>query len=141
MIEFTTSEAAIWALAFTLIGALIGALASIYSARLSAEKQQLYVESGKFIAEFINQIVELRKADEDAFKIINDEVLARQHRAKVRFESWVENRKLKAFHDAWYEYQTSLKTQSPGSLDRRKSECEAVLAQIDKVLSYARTKG
>lgn len=141
MIELTESEAAVWALSFTLVGALIAAFAAVYSARLAAEKQQLYIESARFASEFVNEVIALRKGKDDAFQIINDQVLASQHKAKVRFEPWVKKSKIQSFHDAWRDYENSPKTQSPGSVNNRKPECAAALAQIERLLSFARTKG
>lgn len=72
MIEITPSQAAIFSIAFTMAGALIGALASVYAARLAAEKQQLYVESARFIGAFVHEIIGLRKASSDAYEIVDD---------------------------------------------------------------------
>ena len=120
MIEITESQAAIFGIAFTVIGALIGAIASLYAARLTAEKQQLYVESAKFIVAFIGEIIALRKAQEDAYNIISDSVIAEHNKAKVRFEPWVTKSKITSFNETWSKYESSIKTQSPGSIDNRK---------------------
>jgi len=141
MIELTQTQAVTIGILFTIVGALVGALASIYAARLTAEKQQLYIESAKFIEAFISQVIALRKANQDAYKITSDEVITTQHKAKVRFEPWVEKKQIKSFHESWHKYEQSIKTQAPGSIDRRKAECDVALKQIEDLLSYTKTKG
>jgi len=141
MIELTESQAAVYGVVFTMVGALIGALSSVYAARLSAEKQHLYEQSARFIKEFVSEIILLRKAADDAYKIIGSSNIDRHKKAKVLFEPWVKKKELKSFHKAWDEYEHGIKTIAPGSLDNRKNECNDALKQIEKLLSYARTKG
>lgn len=141
MIELSATEAALMGSGFTVVGALIGALATVFSARLAAEKQHIYTESAKFRSEFLNEIDRLRMANEDAFNILTDEVILRHRRAKTMFEPWVSGRKLVAFNQAWNSYERGIKTKAPGSVDNRARECKAALAQIEELLSYAQHRG
>ncbi len=141
MIELSATEALFVGSGFTLAGALIGALATIFSARLSAERHRLYEESARYRAEFVEEIQRLRAANEDAFRIIDDGAMARHRRAKILFEPWVPQRQCQEFQQAWDSYERGIKTKAPGSLDNRKAECDMVLSQIESLLSYATHKG
>jgi hypothetical protein len=138
MFELSASDAALWGFGFTVIGALVGALAAVYSARITAYRQHLYEESAKFRSSFVEELIVLRHANEDAFKVISEGVLAKHQKAKVLFEPWVPKRQRSAFDSAWNEYSQSLNTVAPGSLINRKSECSASLARLEKLLAFAR---
>lgn len=141
MIELSTSEAAVWTIVSTAVGALIAAWATLYAARFTAHRQRLYEESAKFRAAFINEIIGLRLADEDAFKVLSDEVLARHEQAKVLFEPWVGKAELSTFHAAWREYAESVKTVAPGSLNNRRNECLVQLERLENLIAFARHEG
>lgn len=141
MIELSATEAFFIGFGFTITGALIGALGTIFSARLTAERHRLYEESARFRAEFVDEIHELRVASEDVFKIIDDEAMARHWRAKILFEPWVPRHKFQAFQQAWDAYLRGVKTKAPGSINNRKSECDMALSQIESLLSFATYKG
>lgn len=129
------------AVLFTLIGGLIGALSAVFSARLTAEKQQLYVESAKFRADFVEEIIKLRSGQNDVFRILDDEIMAKHQKAKVLFEPWVSTCNCKAFNAAWSDYESIIKTKAPGNVGNRRSECDAALKKIEHLLSYAKTRG
>jgi len=141
MIQLSATEALLVGSGFTIIGALIGALATVFAARLAAERQHIYENSAKFRAEFVDEIRKLRTANEDVFRIINDETMDRHCRAKTIFEPWVACSRLKAFEKSWEDYECSIKTKAPGSLDSRVSECESTLSDIDRLLSFATHRG
>lgn len=126
---------------FTIIGGLIGAIAVIFSARLTAEKQQMYMASSSFRQAFIDSIIKLRAKKEDVYKILSDEVIARQKIAKVAFEPWVPISQIKAFNSAWDKHEHSIKSSAPGSLDKLPKESEEALSRIESILRYAKTKG
>lgn len=141
MIELSETQAALLGIAFMLVGALIAALAAVYAARLTAERQQLYVESAIFRMAFVPEIISLRQASFDAFQILDEAAMKRHMTAKVRFEPWVARRRSQSFARDWDHYARSSKTTAPGRMDARGADCAAALAQIDKLMSYAKTKG
>jgi len=145
MIQLSADDAAILGAAFTLIGAvvggLIGALATVFAARLAAEKQQLYVESAKFRAGFVEELIKLRSGQEDVFRIIDDGVMAKHKKAKVLFEPWVPRCKYKIFCAAWSDYESSIKTSAPGSINNRRPECDSAIVKIENLLAHAKTRG
>lgn len=141
MVEISATEAALISIGFTVLGALIGALATVFAARMAVERQQLYVESAKFRAEFVEEIIKLRSAHEDAFRILSDEAMAKHKKAKVLFEPWVPHCQAKGFDEAWSSYERDVKTAAPGSLDNRKKECDVVLSQIESILLFATHRG
>ena len=145
MVQMSFDDAAILSATFTLIGAvigaLIGALATIFAARLTAEKQQLLVESAKFRAAFVEEIVKLRSAQEDAFRILDNTAVIKHEKAKVVFEPWVRPGKLNAFSNAWIDYERLIKTVAPGNMDNRKKECDSAVDRIEKLLAFAKGRG
>ena len=141
MIELGETQAALLGIVFTLVGALIGALAAVYAARLTAERQHLYVESAIFRMSFVPEIIALREAAFDAFTILDEATMKRHMTAKVRFEPWVAKRRSESFARDWDHYVQSIKTTAPGRMDTRRADCAAALAQIEKLMSYAKTKG
>lgn len=141
MIELSAAEAFFISSGLTLVGALIGALATIFSARHSVERQRLYEESATFRAEFVDEIQKLRTAGEDAFTIIDARAMNRHRRAKILFEPWVSRENFLSFQDIWEAYEKGIKTKAPGSIDNRKAECELALSQIESLLSFATYKG
>lgn len=141
MVQLSATEAAYISIMLTAVGALIGAFATVFAARLSVERQQLYVESAKFRAEFVEEIIKLRSAHEDAFKILSDETIAKHRKAKVLFEPWVSCCKAKSFEDAWSSYEKSDKTAAPGNINNRRNECDMALSQIKSLLLFATHRG
>lgn len=145
MIELSVVEALFISSGFTIlgavIGALIGALATVFSARLSAERHRLYEESARFRSEFVYEIEKLRPANQDVFRIIDEQAMARHRRATILFEPWVRGSKIKAFQRAWDAYEREVGTKAPGSIDNRESECKTALARINSLLSFATHKG
>lgn len=87
-----------------IIGGLIGVASSILTARYSAKKQQFYVATSQFRAEFVDALVLLRDGKKDEFLLSFRGTLANHNRAKVLFEPWIADRKRASFELAWNEY-------------------------------------
>lgn len=85
-------------------------------------------------------IYQLRHGKEDVFRILTDEVVARQEREKIIFEQFLSQRELKKLNQAWSNYASASRTAAPGSLDKRPADITRALSLIDKVLSCARPK-
>lgn len=127
---------------FTLVGGLVGALATTYAARLTAQKQQQYVESGKFRASFVSELADLRSANGDVYKILHADAIKQHRIAKVYFEAWVPKCSLREFQEAWDEYEkNTVTTTSPGNLGKRSEECLTASVKLEKLLSFAMTRG
>jgi len=121
-----------------LIGVLVGALITHFTAVRLAKRQQYYVAAGEFRAEFVNEIIRLRAASDDACVIIQSEVVERHKKAKVRFEPYLSKRKRQKFNEAWDEYEnTFVRTRSRGSIDNRRAECNVTLKQMESFLKFA----
>jgi hypothetical protein len=123
--------------AFTLLGAVVGAGATIFAARKTAQHQQEFVESSIFRAAFVDALIALRRMDTDVFAVLADSVLSEHERAKVRIEPWVSRDKLPDFANAWALHAQSLMTRAPGSLRNREEECRAAVGRIEVLLSFA----
>lgn len=122
-----------------LIGVLVGALITYFAAVRLAKKQQYYAAAGEFRAEFVNEIIRLRSASDDACVIIRSEVVERHKKAKVRFEPYLPKRKRQKFNDAWEQYENVfVRTKARGSIDNRRAECNVTLKQIESFLKFAK---
>lgn len=126
--------------AFTLLGAIIGAAATMAGAGFAVRRQHFNDAAAEFRSAFVEELYRLRQGKEDAFLIINDEALIRQEKAKIQFEPWIGRHKRKAFNQAWIVYATRPKTSSPGSLDQRQQELQETISEIDQLLFYSHPK-
>ncbi|HAX23236.1 MAG TPA: hypothetical protein DCY64_23520 [Hydrogenophaga sp.] len=136
-----TPEQTFWfGAAFTALGALIGALATLAAARLTWQRQSFNEAAAVFRAAFVEETYRLRKGDVDAFRVLTEEVLARQTRAKITFEPFLSAHERVTFEEAWVKYSTIPNTMAPGSLNNRPAEIREALRQIELLLKSAQPK-
>jgi hypothetical protein len=135
--EITAYELAIINGLFAVIGGLVGAAATLRAADRTTERQQLFIESSRFRAAFVDVLISLRRADKDVFLVITEQVLAKQEQAKVLFEPWVGSRCASDFAKAWAAYSEGIKTKAPGSILNRQNECSTSIREIEVLLSFA----
>jgi hypothetical protein len=136
-----TPEQTLWfGAAFTVIGALIGALATLAAARLTWQRQSFNEAAAVFRAAFVEEMYRLRRGNVDAFLVLTDEALARHERAKIIFEPFLPSRARAALERDWKEYFNSPKTAAPGSLHNRPAELKEALRQIEALLRHAHLK-
>jgi len=126
--------------AFTIVGALIGALATFFAARLAWQRQSFNEAAASFRAAFVEETYRLRRGDVDAFRVLTEEVLARHERAKITFEPFLSESQRRVLESAWIHYLNSPKTAAPGSLNNRSAELKVALRQIETLLQYAQPK-
>ncbi len=133
-----TPEQTLWfGATFTVIGALIGALATLAAARLSWQRQSFNEAAAVFRATFVEATYQLRKDERDAFRVLTDEVLAGHERAKITFEPFLSEAARSTLDETWHKYATFPKTAAPGSLDKRRAELSEALRQIEALLQCA----
>lgn len=136
-----TPEQVVWiSAAFTALGALIGALATLAAARFTWQRQHHNEAAGKFRAAFVEEIYRLRRGSEDVFRVLTDDVVARQELEKIIFEQFLTHSEIQALNGAWQDYFRSRRTAAPGSLNNRPNEVQRALSQIDQLLSCAKPK-
>lgn len=125
---------------FTLFGALIGAFATYFAAKNTWQNLQFNEAATRFTEAFVTEVIALRRTDKDVYHVLTEVALDRHERATVLFEPYLSLSKRELLREAWKAYATSLKTAAPGSLNNRPVECENALAQIERLLSFARQK-
>lgn len=134
-----TSE--FWANAgFTIIGALIGGIATLVAARFTWQRQHYNEAAAVFRTSFVEEIYHLRKGDEDVFRILTPEAFARHERQKIIFEQFLGSTERQALEVAWVGYLNNRRTPAPGSLDNRPADLQRALSVIDQLLSCAKPK-
>lgn len=129
---------ALWAGAwFTILGALIGALATLVAARYTWRRQHFNEAAAHFRAAFVDTIYALRGGKMDVFLILTDSELADQERAMIRFEQFLTPAERVRLDAAWTQYSAGPHTDSPGSLDKRPGDIARTQANIQAVLKCA----
>lgn len=126
--------------AFTVLGALIGALAMLVAARFTWQRQHYNEGAAIFRAAFVEEIYRLRNGNEDVFRVLTDDVIARRERQKIVFEPFLCRSEVRALNQAWKRYVDSGRTTAPGSLDNRPGEIQQALALIDQLLRCTKPK-
>jgi hypothetical protein len=133
-----TTDVAIWVGAgFTILGALIGAGATLVASHYARRWQHFNDAAAQFRAAFVDTIYYLRTAAQDVFNIITPAVLADQHRALIKFEQFLSSSERNELANAWASYSASPHTRSPGSLQTRPIDTADALANIDALLKFA----
>ncbi len=127
-----------WGIFSTLAGAVAGALISTWATHRTVKKQQFYVESAKFRAAFVDEMIRLRHEEDDVCKILNTLSIAKHEKAKILFYPWVSVCKRESFNKAWEDHVRIVKTTAPGSFDTRKTECYSATRRIEKLLLHAK---
>lgn len=125
---------------FTVIGALIGAFATYFAARNTWRNLQFNEAATRFTEAFVSEIIALRRANADVYRVLNDGALDRHERAAVLFEPYLSEAKRELLKEAWKSYADSLRSSAPGSLSNRPIECDNALNQIDRLMSFARQR-
>lgn len=123
---------------FGVIAVIIGALITYLLSDRIAKKQQYYIATGNFHAEFVDAVIDLKKEQQDVFKILTRAVIAQHKKAKVRFEHYIPSCKRKKFNEYWEQYETSVWTKAPGSIDNRSAECKVAIEKIESLLGHAK---
>lgn len=124
----------------TVLGAVIGAAATLAAAHYTSRRQSFNAAAANFRAAFVPTICMLRKADQDVYRIITDDVLAEQERALVVFEPFLSKSARKELGYAWQQYSKGPHTESPGSLDRRPVDIERAQSNIALLMKRASPK-
>ena len=122
------------------LGALIGALATLFAARLSWQRFRYNEAAANFRAAFTPEIYRLRKGNEDVYKILNDEAFERQERGKIIFEPYLSNKQQEKLEKAWQHHRHAVRSRAPGNVDQRKKDNKAALECINNLLAVAKPK-
>jgi len=128
------------ALAGVAVGALIGAGATLFAARLSWQRFQYNAAAARFRSAFTAEIYRLRKANEDVYKILNEEAFERQAREKIIFEPYLSTKESCELEDAWQQYTLAVRSHAPGNIDQRKTDNRQALERIERLISVAKPK-
>jgi hypothetical protein len=129
---------AIVAVLSTLIGSMIGAVATYFSARNTWRNLHFNEAATQYISAFTNKLIALRNSSDDVFKILTPSVFASHERATIIFEPNLTECQRKKLHVALTNYKSLAQTRSPGSIKNRIDDCKNALALIDKLLVFAR---
>ena len=134
-------DEAVWAnAAFTVVGAFIGAIATLVAARFTWQSQHYNEAAAMFRSAFVEQIYWLRRGDVDVFDILNEKTLILHEQAKIVFEPFLSRRELARLNEAWKSYLEEPRTLAPGSLQNRPGEVKLALSKLESLLSCASRK-
>ena len=125
---------------FTVIGALIGALAALLAARLTWTHLHYNEAAAVFRAAFVDTIYLLREGKQDVYNIITSGVLADQERALIRFEAFLTPSAQTKLRTAWEQYSAGPHTSAPGSTDKRSKDVARAQANLRLLLQCAKPK-
>lgn len=126
--------------AFTVVGALIGAVATLAAARFTWRIQHYNEAAAIFRSAFVEQIYRLRRTDVDVFHVLDEAAIAHHERAKIVFEPFLSGRELDHLNAAWKNYVQKPGTVAPGSLQNRPEEVRMALSKLESLLSCAPRK-
>lgn len=136
-----TPDQTLWfGAAFTIIGAIIGALATLAAARLTWQLQSFNQAAAVFRAAFVEETHHLRKGNADVFRVLTEEAFSRHERAKITFEPFLSEAQRGILEQAWITYTSFPKTAAPGSLSNRPGELAEALRQIETLLLCAQSR-
>jgi len=125
-------------------GAIAGGIIGYFGASQVARKLTFNQAAAKFRAAFIRQKLQLKKNNEDVYKIFSDTAYELHEVAKIEFEPYLTQSECKNLNSAWERYDNykNYETQniSPGSIDVRSQETSNALKIIDDLLVFARNK-
>ena len=127
-------------LAGVALGALIGALATFFAARLSWQNSRYNIAAAEFRSAFTHEIYRLQSANEDVYKILSDDAFERHEKAKIIFEPHLGKRGQAKLEAAWREYRHGIRSKAPGSVDNRRIENQAALRRVKRMLEIAKAK-
>lgn len=125
---------------FTIVGALISALAGYIAARSTWRNLQFNEAAARFAEAFVSEIMALREGSTDVYRILTLEVLRQHEMATVIFEVYLSDSQRELLREAWKSYATAPRTAAPGSISNRRLECDASLIQIERLLSFAKQR-
>ena len=127
-------------LAGVALGALIGALATLFAARLSWQRFRYNEAAAKFRSAFTHEIYRLRKGNEDVYKILSDDAFEMHEKAKILFEPHLRRRSREKLESAWQEHRQAIRSRAPGNVDQRKIDNQEALERIERLLEVAAAK-
>ena len=132
-------EALLINVAFTVVGALFGAAATLIVTRLAWQSQSYNEAASTFRSYFVEQIHQLRKGDVEVHKVLDDSVISRHESAKIIFEpffSHVNSVELRGMEII----SPRLKHSRPGILKNREEEIKRALSKIARLMACAARK-
>jgi len=134
------TEIAVLGGAFTVVGAIIGAVASLVAARYTWRRLSYNEAAARFRAAFVETIFELRAGKQDVFKVITEQAVAAQERALIEFEPFLSDKERLTLKATWNAYKDGPHTRAPGSLDNRPNDIARAEKNLYALLNCALPK-